>query len=48
LGELNDQLLWLDLDARNVGVDEAPIVNRGITVTPYQLLVGNAYSSDNE
>jgi hypothetical protein len=30
LGELNDQLLWLDLDARNVGVDEGPIVvNRG-------------------
>jgi hypothetical protein len=27
LGELNDQLLWLDLDTRNVGVDEAAIVN---------------------
>ena len=28
LGKLDDQLLRLDLDARNVGVDEAAVVNR--------------------
>src|SRR5437016_5179325 len=35
-GELDDQLLGLDLDARDVGADEAPVVDglRGFDVVP--------------
>jgi hypothetical protein len=29
LDEFDDHFIWLDLYARNVGVDEAPIIDRG-------------------